>query len=68
QYCEYSAENVKNIFKKATEAWSKNTCLDIRENANAQAKIVVAKGPGCMSSLGMQGNAQGLMMGDKCMT
>ncbi|RCN26138.1 astacin, partial [Ancylostoma caninum] len=61
-------ENVKNIFKKATEVWSKTTCLDIHENANAQAKIVVARGPGCMSSLGMQGKAQGLMLGDKCLT
>ncbi|EYB87875.1 hypothetical protein Y032_0256g379 [Ancylostoma ceylanicum] len=61
-------ENVKNIFRKAAEAWSKSTCLDIHENANAKAKIMVAKGPGCMSSLGMQGNTQGLMLGDKCMT
>ncbi|EYC08358.1 hypothetical protein Y032_0066g3720 [Ancylostoma ceylanicum] len=57
---------LRRIFKKGAEEWSKNTCIDFRENSTAQDRIRIFVEDGCWSYVGRLGGQQDLSLGEGC--
>ncbi|RCN46657.1 astacin [Ancylostoma caninum] len=57
---------LRRIFKKGADEWSKNTCIDFRENSTAQDRIRVFMEDGCWSFVGRLGGQQDLSLGEGC--
>ncbi|KAK6733625.1 hypothetical protein RB195_017401 [Necator americanus] len=57
-----------NIFRKATQEWSKDTCIDFREDYLATDRIRVVAQSGCWSYVGRLGKEQPLSLGYGCGT
>ncbi|PIO62205.1 astacin [Teladorsagia circumcincta] len=64
----FSTPEIKSVFKKATELWMNNTCIDIREEKYARDTVRVYKGEGCWSFVGRIGATQSLSLGPGCET
>ncbi|RCN46498.1 astacin [Ancylostoma caninum] len=61
-----ASSKVRSVFVKGAEAWRRDTCIDFRENPNAQDAIRVYKEEGCWSYVGRLGGKQNLSLGDGC--
>ncbi|KAK6012115.1 astacin [Ostertagia ostertagi] len=61
-----TSDEVKSVFKKAAQLWTDNTCVDIKENENAEDRIRVLAQPGCWSHVGRQGREQQISLGQTC--
>ncbi|KAK6019623.1 astacin, partial [Ostertagia ostertagi] len=57
---------VKSVFKKATELWKADTCIDFKEDKNAKDRVRVWVGTGCWSSVGRVGGMQNISLGQGC--
>ncbi|RCN46497.1 astacin [Ancylostoma caninum] len=57
---------MRSVFLKGAKAWQKDTCIDFRENPNAQDAIRVYKEEGCWSFVGRLGGKQNLSLGEGC--
>ncbi|KAK6726178.1 hypothetical protein RB195_004479 [Necator americanus] len=58
--------SMRSVFVKATKEWSKNTCIDFRENRQAPNRIRLFKENGCWSYIGNLNRQQELSLGDGC--
>ncbi|KAK6745418.1 hypothetical protein RB195_011878 [Necator americanus] len=58
----------KRIFKKAAKAWEENTCIDFREDEEAEDRLYVYPEDGCWSFVGRDGGEQALSLGKGCDT
>ncbi|KAK6725906.1 hypothetical protein RB195_004307 [Necator americanus] len=61
-----STRSVRSVFKKAAEAWQKDTCIDFRENSRAEHRVRVTVQTGCWSMIGRDGGEQDLSLGKDC--
>ncbi|VDP17002.1 unnamed protein product [Heligmosomoides polygyrus] len=58
---------VKSVFRKATEEWRKDTCIDFYESSTGPNKIRVFMEDGCWSYVGRTGGeVQDLSLGQGC--
>uniref|UniRef100_A0A0K0DKJ5 Astacin domain-containing protein n=1 Tax=Angiostrongylus cantonensis TaxID=6313 RepID=A0A0K0DKJ5_ANGCA len=57
---------VKRVFRKAALIWEAETCIDFREDSEAEDKVVVHMGGGCFSSIGRVGGVQYISLGKDC--
>ncbi|ETN83240.1 astacin [Necator americanus] len=57
---------MRSVFVKATKEWSKNTCIDFRENRQAPNRIRLFKENGCWSYIGNLNRQQDLSLGNGC--
>ncbi|EYC36909.1 hypothetical protein Y032_0844g2648 [Ancylostoma ceylanicum] len=61
-----ASKQVQSVFLKGAKAWEKDTCINFRENANAEDAIRVFKEEGCWSFVGRLGGKQDLSLGEGC--
>uniref|UniRef100_A0A7I5E9N1 Zinc metalloproteinase n=1 Tax=Haemonchus contortus TaxID=6289 RepID=A0A7I5E9N1_HAECO len=60
------SKELRNVFKKATEAWTKDSSVQFVKNPEAEDRISVQRLKECSSELGRKGGVQGLSLGPGC--
>ncbi|VDM64733.1 unnamed protein product [Angiostrongylus costaricensis] len=56
----------KRLFKKASDAWSGDTCVEFKEDDKASDRVVVHESLGCVSHVGKVGGKQKIYLGQLC--
>ncbi|VDM55103.1 unnamed protein product [Angiostrongylus costaricensis] len=61
-----ATHGARRVFRKATQIWQDETCINFFEDNTASGRIVVFQGPGCYSNIGRIGGIQTLSLGPRC--
>ncbi|KAE9417698.1 hypothetical protein Angca_010295, partial [Angiostrongylus cantonensis] len=61
-----STDTTKRLFKKASDAWSRDTCVEFKEDDKASDRVVVHETLGCVSHIGKVGGKQKIYLGQLC--
>uniref|UniRef100_A0A0K0DK57 Metalloendopeptidase n=1 Tax=Angiostrongylus cantonensis TaxID=6313 RepID=A0A0K0DK57_ANGCA len=61
-----ATDTTKRLFKKASDAWSRDTCVEFKEDDKASDRVVVHETLGCVSHIGKVGGKQKIYLGQLC--
>ncbi|KAK6028857.1 astacin, partial [Ostertagia ostertagi] len=59
---------IQSVFKKATQQWMSDTCINFMQSKSAEDSIRVFAEDGCWSFVGKRGGVQNLSLGQGCDT